>query len=133
MFAPNTSVIVSSPAASDPGTVSSEESQLEVCRMIAGWGDDQLSPARVGHQTKRREILEYYDGVNSTTILGELFGQTKPRRFVKITVGESNPIEQGQIEDTESINTDFLRRRGAFSLPPKPIWYVSLVCILSFE
>lgn len=101
--------------------------------MIAGWGDDQVSPARVGHQTKRREVLEYYDGVNSTTILGELFGQKKPQRFVKITVNESSPFEQGQIEDAESMNRDFLRRRGAFNLPPKPTWYVSFVYIMSFE
>lgn len=91
--------------------------------MIAGWGDDQLSPLRVGHQTKGREILEYYDGINSTTILGELFGQNEPRRFVKITVGESSGVEQGHTEDVESLNMDFLRRRGAFNLPPRSTWY----------
>lgn len=100
--------------------------------MIAGWGDDQLSPLRVGHPTKRREILEYYDGVNSTTILGELFGKNKPRRFVKIIVGESSVVEQGQMEDVASMNMDFLKRRGAFDLPPKPTWY-ELFVLSSFE
>lgn len=90
--------------------------------MIAGWGNDQLSPLRVGYPAKRREILEFYEGVNSTTILGELFGQNEPRRFVKIIVGESRTIEQRQMEDIASMNMDFLRRRGAFDLPPKPTW-----------
>ncbi|KAK5062908.1 hypothetical protein LTR84_004984 [Exophiala bonariae] len=117
------------PTTSDPATVSPEESQLETCRMIAGCGDDQLSPLRVGHQTKKREILEYYDGVNSTTILGELFGQDEPRRFVQITVGESSGIELSQAEDVESVNMDFLRRRGAFHLPSKQIWYEFLISV----
>jgi hypothetical protein len=100
---------------------------------MAGWGDDHSTPTRVGFRTKRREILEYYDGVNSTTILGELFGQSKPRRFVRIKIHESLPAAQGQTEDTEDTNMDFLRRRGAFDVPPQSIWYVPSTSIASFQ
>ena len=117
----------------DAGTVSEEESQLETCRKMAGWGDDHSTPTQVGFRTKRREILEYYDGINSTTILGELFGQNQPQRFVKITIHESPPVTQGQTEDTEDVNMAFLRRRGAFDLPPQSIWYVPSPSIMSFQ
>ncbi|RFU27849.1 hypothetical protein B7463_g8504, partial [Scytalidium lignicola] len=104
---------------SDGDTVTEEDTQLETCRKIAQWSDDPVSPTRVGHPVQGREVLEYHDGVNSTTILGELFGQKRPRRFVRILLREPAPMEQGQRVGTENANMEFLRRQGAFSLPQR--------------
>ncbi|KAJ9614358.1 hypothetical protein H2200_002494 [Cladophialophora chaetospira] len=88
---------------------------------MAGWGDDHSATTQVDNQTTRKEILEYHDGVNSTTILGELFGNHNPQRFVRISLRDSARAEQGQAEDVEIANMDFLRRRGAFDLPTQAI------------
>jgi hypothetical protein len=114
---------------SDVETVPEEDCQLRICRKIAGWGGNHSTRSKIaqmGCPTRKRELLEYHDGVNSTTILGELFCQNNPQRFVKIMLREAVPVEQGQSEDVEIANMDFLRRRGALSFPPQPIWYVPL-------
>ena len=122
MYTPSTSIVELAVQNLNCKPVSEEESQLEVCRKIAGWGDDKTTSTRLGHQTERREILEYYEGINSTTILGELFGHSKPRRFVRITLRESAVVEHGQTEDGEIANMSFLKARGAFDLPAQSIW-----------
>jgi hypothetical protein len=115
---------------SDVETVLEEDFQLSICRKIAGWGDDhstKSTPSQVGCPTKSREILEYHDGVNSTTILGEFFCRNKPRRFVKIMLRESVSGEQGESNNVEAANMDILRRRGALVFPPQEIWYVPCI------
>ena len=104
------------------GTVTEEESQLETCRKMAGWGEDQSTPASMSGRTEEREILEYHDGVNPTTILGELFAQSKPRRFVRVAVRDVFPMQQDQTEDIMTANMEFLRKRGAFNLPSQSVW-----------
>jgi hypothetical protein len=69
--------------------------------------------------------LEYHDRVNSTTILGELFGQSKPQRLVRIALSKTPYSEPGQTEALEDVDMDFMRRRGAFNLPSQSVWYVA--------
>ena len=123
---PDTSVADLEAIDPDTAAVSEEESQLETCRNMAGWGNDPASPIRVSGRTKRREVLEYHDRINSTTILGELFGQSKPQRLVRITLSTTPYSEPGQTEPAEGVDLEFLRRRGAFNLPSQPIWYVAI-------
>jgi hypothetical protein len=80
----------------------------------------------MGQPTQGREVLEYHDGVNSTTILGELFGHKNPRKLVRILLRESVPAEQPQTERLENTKLEFLRSIGAFTFPPTSIWYAPL-------
>jgi hypothetical protein len=116
-------------ADSDAETVSEEDTQLETCRKIAQWDDVCASPLRIGHPAQGQEILEYHDGVNSTTILGELFGQRNPRRFVRILLREPVAMDQGPKKDIENANMDFLQRRGAFLLPPRSTRYAPFMTV----
>lgn len=112
---------------STAGAVLEEDAPLETCRKIANCSDNAFSPTQPSHLPKGREILEYHDGVNSTTILGELFGQNSCGRFVRLLLDEPAQTALAQIQPTAVETMQFLERSGAFVLPPLATRYVSFM------
>lgn len=102
--------------------MSEGDSQLQICRKIAHWDDDQVLPTLIGQPTQGREVLEYHDGVDSTTILGELFGHKNPRKLVRILLHEPAPAKHSPLEHLENAKLEFLNSIGAFNLPPTSLW-----------
>jgi len=100
--------------------VEEEDADLQVCREIFQKGNDTLSPAPAGRLDGGREIIEFHDGIDSITILGEVFGQKQPSRLVRIVLKNPNPStgDPGERAGLDALDLEYLRRKGAFTLPP---------------
>lgn len=113
------------PYESTADVVLEEDTPLETCRKIANCSDSVFSPTEAAHSAKAREVLEYHDGVDSATILGELFGQRSCGRFVRLLLDDPAHGAGNKVRPTAGENMQFLERSGAFVLPPPPTWYTS--------
>ena len=102
-----------------------EDSQLEICREMSQWGSDFTVRTNVGEAEQGQEILEYHDGINSVTILGDVFGRKSPRKFVRIVLRDRDAKEQQGVSDPDADSREWLRKRGAFTLPSNEAWYCS--------
>ena len=103
--------------------VPQEDSQLEICREMSQWGSDFTVRTNVGQADQGQEILEYHDGVNSVTILGDVFGRKAPRKFVRIVLRDKDAQEQQGVPNPDADSREWLRKRGAFTLPSNEAWY----------
>jgi hypothetical protein len=106
--------------------VGEEDSQLQICREMSQWGTDASSPTRMGQLDRGREVIEYHDGINSITILGEIFGQKHSKRLVRIVLKDPDPPQgkQRELSGLDDVDAEYLQRKGAFNLPPRQTWYV---------
>ena len=79
--------------------------------------------ANAAHETSP-ETLEFYDGVSSMVILGEVFGRKYPNRVVRMRDADDANVG-GSIVGTVSSNKhyDYLQQSGAYTLPPHRTLY----------
>lgn len=106
--------------------VQEEDSELQICREMSQWGKQDSPHNRVGHLDQAREVIEYHEGVNSITILGEVFGRKHPRKLVRIVLRDSD-LPRGksrELSGLDDVDAEYLDAKGAFDLPAKDIWYV---------
>ncbi|KIW25997.1 uncharacterized protein PV07_09129 [Cladophialophora immunda] len=108
---------VSSPDTTRSQSVRDVDAELEICRQLSRWRTDSFTSTRVGDRDKGREIIEYHDGIYSTTILGEVFGQKKPRRLVRLILSEAKPGEVSESCHLSEAELTYLRSQKAFDLP----------------
>ncbi|KAE8382410.1 hypothetical protein BDV26DRAFT_288449 [Aspergillus bertholletiae] len=68
--------------------------------------------------TGHEDMLEYHDGTNSVTILTDVFGSTSPKGLVYNGTRYQAPLmkQQSAVDD---VDTEFLYRKGAFTVPPE--------------
>jgi hypothetical protein len=62
--------------------------------------------------------LAYHDGTNSITILNEVFGSSTPKQLTRNDV-QCEGLFLKQQSALEADDADFLRRKGAFTVPPE--------------
>lgn len=105
-------------------SVPEEDSQLQICREMSQWRTDATSPTRMGLLSQDREVIEYHDGTNSITILGEVFAQECPRRLVRILLRDphSTTGKTPEMASLEKADREYLQTKGAFDLPPREAW-----------
>ncbi|SLM35324.1 hypothetical protein LPUS_04542 [Lasallia pustulata] len=90
--------------------VREEDTHLQMCRDMTHWCSAPSLPTFVGHLDQGRELIEYHDGTNSITILGEVFGQGQKhlRRLVRILL--KNPdlphAKHGELSGLDDADTD---------------------------
>ena len=110
-----------------PQAVRQEDTLLEMCREMSQWGSDTSLPTLVGQADEGLEVVEYHDGTNSMTILGEVFGQGRKHRrsLVRVVLPNSNHHhgQTGELSGLDDADVGFLRKKGALDLPPRKIWY----------
>lgn len=108
----------------DDDAVSEKDSELETCRRIGSWGPNASPMPKVGQSSHRREVLEYFDGVSSTTILGDLLARQKPRNLVRVLLREPISEEQGVTQQGSANDPKqaLLRSLGALDLPSRLSW-----------
>lgn len=99
----------------DGKPVAEVNAQFEACRQMAQWGTRQESPTRVGQSPRGREVIAYYDTSSPTTILGEVFAENSPSRFVRVVLSDKKGC--GIDDETK----EFLQRKGAFDVPPQQV------------
>lgn len=94
-----------------------------------------MSPTSPPPNTNRREVIEYHDGVNSMTILGEALGHQQANRLVRIIV-----LDDGTKVDTQKAypgldeaDIEYLQKKGALNFPPRHVWYESFTSTLWFS
>lgn len=114
------------------------EARIKLCQEIAVGGklpqqEMMLDPYRPG-----KEVVEYSNGFNFVTILGELLAHNRARRLTRIVIEDSTLSENDKIHtsccESEYIpnmpglgasELRYLREKQAFHLPAEPHWYSS--------
>ncbi|EXJ66291.1 uncharacterized protein A1O5_10443 [Cladophialophora psammophila CBS 110553] len=97
-----------------------ESVELDISRHVSQWSADSASPEQTDPHHQGREVIEYHEGINSATILGDTFG-SKPQGFVRITI--RNPETRFQWDSFELDDSDaqYLQRKGAFITPARSV------------
>jgi hypothetical protein len=80
-----------------------------------------LSSTFTGSPDECEDMFDYHDGTNPITILTEALGPDNNNPLVQKTARGPNSIMESQ-DGLCDIDTKFLRRKGAYELPPKQLW-----------
>jgi hypothetical protein len=124
---------LSQAGSSDKECIPEEDVHMHICQDLAT--GKSLGP-RDTESNLTYEIIEYQNKMTATSILGELLGQKKVPRLVKIVISgpgssgsENSPLQRFQsVRELELLgldkaDQDFLLAKGAFDLPPRDVWY----------
>lgn len=108
--------------------VPDEDACLQVFREMSRWEPTAGSESPLAPRLKagNREVVEYQGVTNSITILGEVLAPRHPRRLVRIHLRDSGQTanQHDPLDGLEIADREFLRAKGALSLPDTDIWYL---------
>lgn len=117
---------------------------MRTCREISG-GGDPVSASAMTSPGQGRDTVEYRNGLNFISALGELVGSQKPRRLTRIIAHDSILDSEDQSQQYQSSEHSpaasrlgaaelaLLESKGALSLPPKACWYACNIPSLVFS
>ncbi|KAI9902270.1 hypothetical protein N3K66_004087 [Trichothecium roseum] len=126
-------------------TVQEGEARIKLCQEIAVGGklpqqEMMLDPYRPG-----KEVVEYSNGFNFVTILGELLAHNRARRLTRIVIEDSTlPENDGthtscceseyipKMPGLGASELRYLREKQAFHLPAEPHCYEMFKCYFHF-
>ncbi|CAH0025069.1 unnamed protein product [Clonostachys rhizophaga] len=118
-------------AAQDAEPITHEDqARMRTCHEISG-GGDLVSASAMTSPGQGRDTVEYRNGLNFISALGELVGGQKPRRLTRIMAHDSILDSEDQSQQQQSSGQSpavsrlgaaelaLLELKGALSLPPK--------------
>jgi len=73
-------------------------------------------------------VIEYYDRLNSITILGEVFGQQQRKRLIRVVVPGPDGLaaKQRELAGLDDADICYLNEKGVHDLPLRKVWYIPL-------
>lgn len=83
----------------------------------------------LGVRSPGREVIDYHNGSHYISILGGIIAKNRARRLTRLVV--EDPLNNGtsaeaglteELAGLDDADINFLRGKGVFNLPPKPIW-----------
>ena len=98
-------------------------------------GDGVPSPEKILDPASGRDIVEYHNGLDYLSILGESLSRDKRRRVTRIVVDDEvvytgfvHPSQHLREDSTElsgldMTDRDYLIQKGVFTLPPMDCMY----------
>jgi hypothetical protein len=90
---------------------------------------DHEQPLRPGSDSGGyTDAMAFRDGTNPINILTDALGSAASERLASngpATGGSWMPTQATPTSPTD-VDTEFLRKKGAFSLPPRHVWYATL-------
>lgn len=104
--------------------VSEDDSHLQTFYRMSGEGAHLSPPAKLDNSGQGKHIVEYYGGLNSITVLGEVLGQRQRRRLIQIDLPGPNTIsaKQREFSGLEPSDIAYLNEKSVHDLPPKIAW-----------
>lgn len=117
----------------DSGTtsVAEEDVQTHICQELVA---AKNPAATISKSSPPHEILEYQNQMATTSILGEILGQRKSHRLVKVVIaepstnGSGNPLYSGmkrtrdiELARLNRLDQEYLFANGAFDFPPQTV------------
>lgn len=119
-------VLQTSSSTSDP-PIREEDVHVRIWQELSRRTPTVMSPTSPPQNTNRREVIEYHDGVNSMTILGEALGHQQANRLVRIIVlDDGTKVEtQKAYPGLDETDIEYLQKKGALNFPRRNIWYES--------
>ncbi|KAK7224457.1 hypothetical protein V2G26_012460 [Clonostachys chloroleuca] len=111
-------------------TLHADQARMRTCREISG-GGDPVSASAMTSPGQGRDTVEYRNGLNFISALGELVGSQKPRRLTRIIAHDSILDSEDQSQQYQSSEHSpaasrlgaaelaLLESKGALSLPPR--------------
>ena len=114
-------------------SIAEEDVQTQICKELASGKSPAPSKSK---PAPSHEILEYQNKMTATSILGELLGQQKPRRLVKVIIATPESARAGlspdeafqrrrdsELSGLDKADRDFLYAKEVFNFPPRAVWY----------
>lgn len=101
-----------------------DHARTRVWHEVSGKGDP-VSARDMASPGLGRDTVQYRNGFNFISGLGELVGAEKSRRLTRVVIHE-NEAAEGGMDTRTGLGTpemNLLQARGALSLPPKSYWY----------
>ncbi|CAG9981290.1 unnamed protein product [Clonostachys byssicola] len=127
-------------AAQDAEPITHEDqARMRTCHEISG-GGDPVSASAMTSPGQGRDTVEYRNGLNFISALGELVGNQKPRRLTRIMAHDSILDSEDQSQQQRSSEQSpavsrlgaaelaLLESKGALSLPPKLLKLYFEIC-----
>ena len=111
--------------------VEKDDVHLRICQEMSRTRGTAMSPSPELQKYNRREVIEFHEGVNSMTILGEALGHQRPNRLVRVLVAEEpNFNPQHRFPGLDEADLAYIAAKGALDVPPPQIWYLCpLTCL----
>ncbi|KAH8817146.1 hypothetical protein F5884DRAFT_778551 [Xylogone sp. PMI_703] len=109
-------------------SITESQTYLQLCQQIAR--GQKLSPAEgmLGIQSPGREVIDYHSGRHYLSILGGIITQDRARRLTRLVVEDPKKLgdytgldPRGELAGLDDADISFLRTKGVFNFPPKPI------------
>ncbi|EXJ66163.1 uncharacterized protein A1O5_10779 [Cladophialophora psammophila CBS 110553] len=92
------------------------------------WDEEVTSPTRREHLSQGREVMEYHGGTNQMTILSEVLGRLRPKRFVRIVLSDTLPSMPNvcstlrpDLTRMDKVDREYLKKKRAFDFPPRHV------------
>jgi hypothetical protein len=110
-----------------PYAVSEEDAQIQTLHRMTD--ESQLSTsANVNRSGEPQdlEVVEYFDKLNSVSILGEVLGHSQRRRLVQLDLPghEYKSAQEREVAALDSADRAYLNSQGVFRKPSKTSWFV---------
>ncbi|KAJ5621650.1 hypothetical protein N7528_006433 [Penicillium herquei] len=106
--------------------VSEEDAHVQTLHRMTDGNDAIPSPAGISDEPHNYEVVEYFDNLNSVSILGEALGRRQTRRLIQLDLSPRHyaSAEQRALSNLDPADADYLCSRGVFKTPPRAAWSV---------
>lgn len=103
-----------------------EDAQIHTLQLMVQEHEPTCLSAPTGHPHGGSDVIEYFDRLNSVSLLGEAIGQRKRKRLIQLGVPRSTALaaKQREVEGLEATDVIYLESKGVFDELPKQPWSV---------
>ena len=109
--------------AGDP-PVGEDDVHLHICQEMSRGSVAAMSPSPQAQKLDRREVIEFHEGINSMTILGEVLGHQRPNRLVRVVLADDPKVtSHHRFPGLDDADMAYIAAKGALDFPSPHIWY----------
>lgn len=105
----------------DAYAVSEEDAHVQTLHRMTDMHNPLSTPVSLPNEPHNYEVVEYFDHLNSVSILGEVIGRRQTRRLSQLCQLYRS-TEQRELSGLDPPAVAYLYSRQVFMTPPKSTW-----------
>lgn len=104
--------------------ISEEDAHVQTLHRMTDGNNPLSAPIGVSDEPHNYDLVEYFDSLNSVSILGEALGRRQTRRLIQLNLSRPQYVsaEQRELSNLDPPDVAYLYSREVFVKPPKPAW-----------